>query len=252
MLPSTSIPLDPVYWTALGPAPVADGSNHSTGRISTIAADPTDANTIYIGTAGGGVWKTTSGVHWDPLTDTQDTLYMGALALAPSDPQIIYAGTGEANYGPSKIALRRENVFAGKGILKSTDGGATWALLGSDVFYRRTISRIVVDPNDADTVYAAVGFKAFDGLPGNTGIWKSTDGGQSWNLMVSGIPQFTGDDAVSDLAMDPQDPQHLYAAVGNPNGAQANGVYQTFDGAADWTVAGNFPTGALDFAILVK
>jgi photosystem II stability/assembly factor-like uncharacterized protein len=247
---STSIPLDPVNWTSLGPAPVNAFSGLSSGRISAIAADPYDANTLYVGTAGGGVWKTTSGgVHWTPLTDNQASLYMGAIAVAPSDPLTIYAGTGEANYGPSKIALRRENVFAGRGVLKSTDGGATWSLLGADVFYRRTISRIVIDPSDADTVYVAVGALAFDGLPGNTGVWKSTDGGQSWNLMVDGIPHFTGDDAVSDLVLDPSNDQHLYAAVGNPFGSQANGVYQTFDGGVDWIPAGNFPTGITDTAL---
>jgi photosystem II stability/assembly factor-like uncharacterized protein len=247
---STSFPLDPVNWTALGPAPVNSAGALSTGRISTIAADTNDANTIYVGTAGGGVWKTTNGgVHWTPLTDTQDTLYMGALALAPSDPLTIYAGTGEANYGPSKIDLRRENVFAGRGVLKSTDGGQSWTLLGSDVFFRRTISKIVVDPKDADTLYVAVGNLAYDGLPGNTGIWKSTDGGKSWNLMVNGIANFTGNDAISDLVMDASSAQHLYAAVGNPNGSLANGVYETFDGGANWAVSGNFPTGALDAQI---
>jgi hypothetical protein len=134
---STSIPLSRLNWTLLGPQPVTNGTERSTGRITALAADPTNTNLLYVATAGGGVWKTTgSGSHWAPLTDNQATLYMGAIALAPSDPNIVYAGTGEANYGPSKIALRRENIFAGRGILKSTDGGATWSLLGSDTSWR--------------------------------------------------------------------------------------------------------------------
>src|SRR5262249_3491732 len=94
---STHYPLDPVQWTALGPAPVVASGSLSTGRIAAIAAHPTDANTIYVATAGGGVWKTVDGgVDWTPLTDMQATLFMGAIALAPSNPNIIYAGTGEA------------------------------------------------------------------------------------------------------------------------------------------------------------
>jgi photosystem II stability/assembly factor-like uncharacterized protein len=244
---SSSFPLDPVNWTALGPAPVVAGSDFSTGRIAALAAHPTDANTIYVATAGGGVWKTVDGgVNWANLTDNQETLFMGAIALAPSNPDIVYAGTGEANWGPSKLALHRENIYSGRGILKSTDGGANWTQLGRDEFYRRTISRIVVDPKDADTVYVAVGAQAVNGLPGNTGVWKSTDGGKSWTQTLQGIDDFDGQDPVSDLVVDPGDSQHLYAAVGNPNNALANGVYQTFDGGATWTAAGNFPTGALD------
>src|SRR5437773_5548979 len=117
---STNLPLDPVQWTALGPAPIVAFGALSTGRIIAIAAHPTDPNVLYVATAGGGVWKTTdAGVNWTPLTDTQATLFMGAIALAPSDPNILYAGTGEANYGPSKVALVRENVYSGRGILKS-------------------------------------------------------------------------------------------------------------------------------------
>jgi hypothetical protein len=117
-------------------------------------------------------------------------------------------------------------------------------LLGSDVFFRRTISRIVIDPNDPNTAYVAVGALAFDGLTGNTGIWKSTDGGVTWNDMINSIPNFSDTDAVSDLAIDPTNGQHLYAAVGTPSSSRANGVYQSFDGANTWAVAGNFPQGA--------
>ena len=244
---STSYPLDPVQWTPLGPAPVQSGSNLSTGRVAALVAHPTDPNTIYAATAGGGVWKTTDGgTNWAPLTDNQETMYMGAIALAPSNPEVVYAGTGEASYGPSKIALRRENIFPGRGVLLSTDGGNTWVQEGRDLFYRRTISQIVVDPTDSSTVYLAVGAQAFTGLTGNTGVWKSTDAGATWNQVINGLPNFGDIDAVSDLAMDPADPQHLFAAVGTPAGSLANGVYQTFDGGASWVPAGNFPTGGSD------
>jgi photosystem II stability/assembly factor-like uncharacterized protein len=251
---STSIPLNRFSWTPIGPAPITNTFptfvQTASGRITGIGTDPTDPNTIYVAAAGGGVWKTTdAGASWTPLTDNQATLVMGAIAIAPSDPNTIYAGTGEANYGPSKIALRAERIFSGDGVLKSTDGGATWTLLGSDVFFRRTISRIVIDPNDPNTVYVAVGALAFDGLTGNTGIWKSTDGGNTWSDMINGIPNFSDTDAVSDLAIDPTDGQHLYAAVGTPSSSRANGVYQTFDGGATWSAAGNFPQGASDSSL---
>lgn len=247
---TTHYPLDPVQWTALGPAPIASFGELSSGRIAAVAAHPSDPNTLYVATAGGGVWKTIDGgINWTPLTDTQETLFMGAIALAPSNPDIVYAGTGEANYGPSKVALVRENVYSGRGVLKSTDGGASWTLLGRDLFYRRTISKVVIDPANADTVYVAVGALAVNGLPGDTGIWKSIDGGATWNPTINGIAHFSETDAVSDLVMDPLNSQHLFAAVGTPAGSNANGVYQTFDGGATWSVAGNFSTGAADRAI---
>src|SRR5262249_3392120 len=105
------------------------------------------------------------------------------------------------------------------------------------------------DPTDANIVYAAVGALAVNGLPGDTGIWKSTDGGTTWNQTLNGIADFTDNDAVSDLVMDPGNPQHLFAAVGTPGGSESNGIYQTFDGGASWSAAGDFPTGAVDAAI---
>jgi protocatechuate 3,4-dioxygenase beta subunit len=241
---SSSFPLDPVNWTALGPAPIGSGAGADSGRLAALAAHPTDPNTIYVAAAGGGVWKTTNGgTSWAPLTDNQGSLFMGAIALAPSNPNIIYAGEGEANLGPSKLLFNRDNIYSGQGVLKSTDAGATWTLLGNDVFNRRTISKIVVDPTNPNTVYVAVGALANNGLPGNTGIWKSTDGGASWNDTTAGISTTA---AFSDVVLDPTDPQTLYAAVGAPGGDSANGIYKTTDGGGTWTVAGNLPTGATD------
>jgi photosystem II stability/assembly factor-like uncharacterized protein len=242
---STSIPLDPVNWTALGPAPISNGQTPGqqpvSGRIAAIAADPNDANVIYLATAGGGVWKTTdAGADWTPLTDDQPTLFMGALAIAPSDSNVIYAGTGEATNSVLS--------FYGRGVLKSTDAGATWTLLGNDVFDRHTISQIVVSPTDPNTVYVAVAGGGVNGVSGNTGIWESTDGGQTWTNTTTAISTTA---AFSDLEMDPTDPQTLYAAVGSIRGSAVNGVYKTTDGGATWSAAGNFPMGVGDGRITV-
>jgi photosystem II stability/assembly factor-like uncharacterized protein len=243
-----AVALNSSFWTAIGPAPQANGQVPGglpvSGRIAGLAADPVDVNTIYIAAAGGGVWKTTNGgTSWAPLTDKQMTQFMGAIAIAPSNSNVIYAGTGEANLGPSKLAISRDNIYYGFGVLKSSDAGATWILLGKTEFYRRTISKIVVDPHDANTLYVAVGALATNGLPGNTGIWKSMDGGSTWTNTTKSISTTA---AFSDVAMSPSNSQVLFAAVGDPNGNAANGLYMTSDGGAHWARAGNFPQGSSD------
>jgi hypothetical protein len=242
---STSIPLNPTTWTAIGPAPIQKGFvgggtlyQPFSGRINAIASDPVNANVIYIAATGGGVWKTTNGgVTWLPLTDSQPTLFMGSIAPAPSNPSIIYAGTGEADNGD----------FYGRGVLKSADGGATWTLLGNSVFDRSGIIKIVVDPANPDTVYVAIGLTFTNGLSGNHGIWKSTDGGLNWtnttvNSGITGV-------AYTDLAMDPANAQHLFAAAGTSFGAPGNGLYETLNGGSSWALStggGTFPSGAVD------
>jgi photosystem II stability/assembly factor-like uncharacterized protein len=252
-------------WTPIGPAPTINGfafngstfdgrrttdyADDASGRVVAVAHHPGDPFTIYLAAAGGGVWKSTDGgLNWLHKTDSQSTLFMGALALAPSDPNVVYAGTGEANQGPSKTVREfRDNIYYGRGVLKSINGGDSWTLLGSAEFDRRTISSIVVDPIDANTVYVAVGALATNGLPGNTGIWKSINGGATWiNTTRSSI---SANAALSDLVMDPSDRQVLYAAVGAPSGDPANGVYKTTNGGASWTASGNFPSGAIDSAV---
>lgn len=251
---SSPRPLVDLSWTFIGPAPNVDHDpstgyiDVASGRITGIAAHPADPNTIYIAAAGGGVWKsipTKGGLTWIPLTDQQPlvsadkrTQFIGAIALAPSDPNVVYAGTGEANMGPSKARAFRFNVYAGHGILKSTDAGGSWMLLTGngddgtfDNFERRTFSRIVVDPTDPDIVYAAVGAVAVDGLDGKTGIWRSTNGGATWTNTTVDISETA---SYSDLVMDPSNPRTLYAAVGTPAGDAANGVYRSDDAGDHW------------------
>jgi photosystem II stability/assembly factor-like uncharacterized protein len=235
--PSDSIPLITGAWTSIGPSPTIDGGTGypepTGGRITCIATDPTDPETLYVGAAGGGVWKSTdAGATWTPLTDAMPSLFMGALAVAPSNPNVIYAGTGEANNGPSKTRAKRYNLYSGRGILKSTDGGQTWKQLGADIFNRRSFSRIVVQPNNENTVYAAVGATASDGLAGNNGVWRSVDGGATWTNVTSKISTTV---PVSDLLMDPANPRSLFAAFGAPAGSAVNNVYHSTDAGDTWT-----------------
>src|SRR5205085_10530564 len=123
----------------------------------------------YIGSAGGGVWKTTNSTaanpSWTPLTDTQVSPFIGSVTLAPSNPSIVYVGTGEEEL--------RALSFYGKGVLKSTDGGATWTLLGASVFDRTVIGNIVVHPTDSNIVFAAIGNHGTDCDPAKaTGVFR--------------------------------------------------------------------------------
>lgn len=250
---STSIPLNSQTWTAVGPTGVTTDAKFgkfvgvpgpTAGRIAALAGDPSNANVLYIAAAGGGVWKSVdAGTNWLPLTDSQSNLAMGSIAVAPSNPQIVYAGTGEPNSsGDSRT---------GSGILKTTDGGTNWSLIGAPLFNRKSVAAIVVNPTDPNTVYAAVNGQSVGGTGGGFGIFKSTDGGANWTnttLAVAG----GANNQWSDLVIDSTTPTTLYAAVGSAFGSANNSVYKTVDGGTSWAVAGNFPTGAANGRIAMS
>ena len=259
LLSGEPLPLNTSTWTAIGPASIDtsalngsaaqgySGYPLASGRVTGIAADPTNPNVIFLSAAGGGVWKTTDGgLSWNPLTDNQPTLSMGAISVAPSNGNVIYAGTGEANgLSNQQSANVANSIFPGMGILVSQDGGATWTLENpGGVFTRTSISKIAVDPTNPAVAYAAVGQPAPGGLDQNTGIWKTTDFGQTWTNTTTSI---STTQAFSDVVINPANPNNLFAAVGNPNGSAQNGVYVTTNGGATWALAGDFPLSTYNY-----
>lgn len=200
-------------WRLVGP--------HRAGRVTAVAGIPGKPSTYYFGTPGGGVWKTTSGGRvWDPIFDEAHVASIGALALAPSNPEIIYVGTGEET--------------PGKGMYKSVDGGKTWTEAGLN--FTRYISAIVVDPRDPNIVLASAR-DYFYATP-MRGIYKTTDGGQTWRQV------FFKDDKTSvvDMVASPDDPTIVYAATYNllldPNQRRALGtesqIYKSTDAGSTW------------------
>ena len=233
-----------VAWTELGPAPIESASY--AGRISAVACSPTDSGRYFVAGADGGVWRTTDGgTSWEPLTDHMPTTSVGALALDPTDEDVLYAGTGEANYA--------NHSRYGLGLYKSTDGGDSWVHLAEDVFGGRSFSRLLVDPANPQRVYAAVtragGFpelaaaKGHPGATGPLGVFRSDDGGVSWSHLPAGtsLPNLS----TTDLAMDPETPAVLYAAVGRIFGGAQNGIYRSVNGGTSWTkLTGGLPASS--------
>ena len=223
-------------WQDLGPAPISDSGGYS-GRVSAIACSTANPSLYYIGGADGGVWKTTdAGATWTPLLDHMPTTATGAVAVDPTNDQIVYVGTGEANYA--------NHSRYGLGIFKSVDGGQTWAHLAESTFAGRTFSKIVIDPSNTSTLYAAVaragGFpalaaaKGHPGRNGAVGVFKSTDAGVTWTQLSGGLPAVEA----SDIAINPATPSTLYAAIGNVFGNNGNGVYKSTNNGATWSKLG--------------
>jgi photosystem II stability/assembly factor-like uncharacterized protein len=211
------------------------------GRVCAVTGVRGRPATFYFGSTGGGVWKTDdAGTRWEPISDRDfSTGSVGAIAVAPSDANVIYVGTGESQM--------RANVAAGDGVYRSTDAGKSWLNVG----LRETqhISRVVVDPRDADTVYVAALGHAWGPNP-ERGVYRSRDGGRSWRLVLF-LDDKTG---AADLAMDPHNPRVLFAAFWQAyrapwsieSGGPASGLYRSTDGGDSWRkLAGGLPEGVV-------
>jgi len=206
---------------------------HRGGRVTAVTGMPDDENRFLMGSTGGGVWETTdAGETWNSLTDGfLDAASIGAVDAAPSDPSVIYVGTGSA--------CPRGNVSIGSGMYRSTDGGETWSHMGLE--NAGQIGRVVVHPDDADRVYAAVLGNIFGPNP-ERGVYRSTDGGETWERVLH-VSDSTG---AVDLAMNPENPREIYAAMWRVDrepwtlidGGQEGGLYKTTDGGENWTKLG--------------
>jgi len=222
----------------------------SAGRFSAVAGVPGDPDTYFVGAASGGVWKTTDGGEtFRPTFDDQPVQAIGALAVAPSDPDMVWAGTGEA------WAIRDADVW-GDGIYKSVDGGETWTHMGLDRTGR--IGRILVHPTDPNTVYAcALGLVT--GPQEERGVFRTRDGGVTWERSLF-VDENTG---CSGLTMDPNNPEVLFAGAWDTwmqtwvmnSGGPGSGVFVTRDGGDSWTRLGeaeglpDSPVGKIDVAV---
>src|SRR5579864_2266200 len=213
-------------------------------RIASITGVPGDAMTVYIGAANGGIWKTSdAGVNWRPIFDDKDVSAIGALAVAPSAHETVWAGTGEP-------WLIRPYYTLGDGVYKSTDAGRTWRRMGLDATGH--IARIVIDPRDANSVYVCAIGQAFR-TQRERGVFHTSDGGTTWQHVLA-VNESTG---CSDLAMDPSDAKTLYAGMWEliihrndlHSGGLGSGVYVTHDGGAAWNKIAGHGLPAADHAL---
>lgn len=197
------------------------------GRVSRVAGVPGDSLTYYAATAAGGVWKSTDGgITFQPIFDDQPVSSIGSVAVAPSDPNVIYVGSGEANI--------RGNVAAGNGIYKSTDAGKTWTHVWKAI---GQIGTMAVHPTNPDIAFAAVLGSPFG--PGKErGVYRTTDGGKSWQQVLSK----DADTGASDVAIDPNNPRIIFAGLWQTrrkpwemtSGGPGSGLYVSRDGGDTW------------------
>lgn len=208
------------------------------GRIADIAVNPKDPSTWYVAAGSGGVWKTTNrGTTWDPVFEDQPSYSIGAVAVDPNNPNVVWVGTGENVSG--------RHVGWGDGVYRSADGGGSWQAMGLSA--SEHIGKILVDPRDSDLVFVAAEGPLW-ASGGERGLYRTTDGGITWGLVLQ-IDENTG---VTDVEFDPSNPDILYAAAyqrrrhtwsllgGGPN----SGIYKSMDGGLSWRrITAGLPKG---------
>ena len=214
-------PLSGLNYRNIGPV-------NMSGRVADVEGIPGDPRILYVGSASGGVWKTLNGgVTFEPIFDDQPVSSIGDIALAPSNREVIYVGTGEGN--------PRNSVSFGQGVFKSTDGGETWSHLGLED--SRYITRIAVHPRDPDTVWVGALGSIFG--PGETrGVFKTTDGGLTWRKVL----YLDSQHGVADLDLDPQNPNVIFAGMWHfdrkpwthTSGSEQGGLFRSVDGGETW------------------
>ncbi|HEX5436121.1 MAG TPA: hypothetical protein VFW98_03105 [Gemmatimonadaceae bacterium] len=222
--PAAPLPIPPrvystLHWRTIGP----EGN-----RFDAAVGIPGDPQTYYVGAASGGVWKTTDGgVNWKPMFDDEPVQSIGSLAIAASDPNIVWAGTGEG--------FIRSHISIGQGVYKSMDAGKTWTLMGLEKTGR--IPRMVIDPRDPNIVLVCALGTAYGPQP-ERGVFRTTDGGKTWTKVLF-VDENTG---CSDLAMDPKNPRTLFAGMwqlvihtwGRTSGGAGSGLFVSHDEGATW------------------
>ncbi|MEQ5791924.1 hypothetical protein J4E06_12720 [Muricauda sp. NFXS6] len=212
------------------------------GRVTSIDVVHSNPDIMFVGTASGGLWKSTSGgIKWEPIFDNEVTASIGAVAIQQSNPSVIWVGTGEGN--------PRNSLNGGYGIYKSLDGGKSWKSMGLEK--TRHIHRVIIDPTDPDVVYVGAIGSPWGEHP-ERGVFKTTDGGETWEKVLF-VNNKTG---VADLVMDPKNPNKLIAAMWEHkrepwffnSGGEGSGLHITYDGGKTWkkiTADDGLPKGDL-------
>lgn len=215
--------LDPFAFRHIGPIG---------NRVSAVAGVPGDKGTYYAGAASGGLWRSLNGgISWEPIFDRQEAASIGSIAVAPSDPNVIWVGTGES--------FIRSNISIGNGVYRSTDRGDSFEHLGLEASGR--IGRILVHPRDPDTALAAAlghGYGPQERDEAGRGVFRTTDGGETWAHVLF----VDANSGAIDLAFTPDNPRHVYAAAwqieistsGRTSGGPGSGLYRSIDGGATW------------------
>src|SRR5919197_795573 len=231
---SSAGPFESLHFRSIGPAGMS-------GRISDLAVYEANTAIFYVGTAHGGLWKTTNaGTTFEPLFQDQGLMSVGDVTVSQSNPDLVWLGSGESN--------NRQSTSWGDGVYKSTDGGKTFVNMGLRT--SRSINRIVIDPRNTDVVFVAATGSLW-GSGGERGVYKTTDGGKTWKQVL----KVDDDTGANDLVMDPTNGQILYAltyqrrrtACCMNGGGAGSGLWKSTDAGETWTrLTGNgWPDGPL-------